>query len=56
MAPATAATGSIRLSHGPWPFNSGRDPHTEPTAVKTIATVFVTFAVTGGSPTTSSAG
>ena len=50
IAPATAATGRIRRSHGPWPFSSGRDPNTEPTAVNTIATVFVTFAVTGGKP------
>ena len=56
IAPATAATGRIRLSQGPRPSSSGREPNIEPIALNTIATVFVTFAVTGGKPTTSRAG
>ena len=37
-------------------LHSGRDPSTEPIPLNTSATVLVTFAVTGGSPTSSSAG
>ena len=54
--PATAATGSIRFSQRAWPVSSGREPNTEPMPLNTSATVLVTLAVTGGSPTTSSAG
>ena len=54
--PATAATGAMRLSHGPWPSSSGREPRTDPIPLNTRATVLVTFAVTGGSPTISNAG
>ena len=54
--PPTAATGAIRLSHGPWPSSSGGEPSTDPMPLNTKATVLVTLAVTGGSPTNSRAG
>ena len=54
--PPSAATGANCLSRGACPISSGRDPSTEPTPVNTRATVLVTFAVTGGRPTASSAG
>ena len=41
---------------GRWPTSSRRDPSAAPIPVNTSATVLVTFAVTGGSPTASSAG
>ena len=55
-APPSMATGASLFSRGAWPFNSGRDPSTEPTPVNTRATVLVTFAVTGGRPMASNAG
>ena len=55
-SPPSAATGAIRLSHGPWPSSSGREPSTDPMPLNTTATVLVTLAVTGGRPTSSSAG
>ena len=50
ITPPTAATGAMRLSHGPWPSSSGREPSTDPMPLNTKATVFVTLAVTGGRP------
>ena len=55
-APPTAAAGRILSSQGPWPLSSGREPKTEPMPLNTSATVLVTLAVTGGSPTRSRAG
>ena len=54
-AAATATTPSWRIRPR-CPRNSGREPATDPTLLKTNATVFVTFAVTGARPTASSAG
>src|SRR6476469_9588315 len=54
--PPTAATGASARSRGAWPTSSGREPSTDPTPVNTSATVLVTFALTGASPTASSAG
>ena len=48
--------GARRRTRPHWVASSGRDPVTEPTLLNTSATVFVTFAVTGASPTASSAG
>ena len=39
-----------------WPRSSGRDALTEPTLLRTRATVLVMLAVTGGRPVASSAG
>src|SRR5689334_2712623 len=54
--PPKAATGAMRLSHGPCPSSSGREPQIDPTPLNTTATVLVTLAVTGGRPTSSRAG
>ena len=55
-APPAADTQASLTTTRPWPANSGREPAAAPTAVNTKATVFVTFAVSGGSPTASRAG
>ena len=54
--PPIAATGDSFFSRGACPTSSGREPSRDPTPVKTSATVFVTFALTGARPTASSAG
>ena len=53
--PSTVAIASSRTRTA-WPSSSGRDPRIEPTPLKTSATVLVTLAATGPSPTASSAG
>jgi hypothetical protein len=54
--PPATATALSRRTRSAWPVSSGREPATDPTLLKTRATVLVTLAVTGPSPTASSAG
>jgi hypothetical protein len=55
-APPAAATTAHRRIHGHCPRNSGRDPNADPGRHVTNATACVTFAGSGGIPTSSSAG
>ena len=55
VPPASAAQARGRTRRD-WPASSGRDPATEPMVAKIKATLLVTLAVTGASPTASSAG
>jgi hypothetical protein len=54
--PPTAVSRPSRSTRRPWPASSGRDPAAAPSPVNISATVFVTFAATGGRPRASSAG
>ncbi|GAA4131380.1 hypothetical protein GCM10022416_10010 [Actinomadura keratinilytica] len=54
--PPTAASATSLPVRRRWPRSSARDPAAAPTVVENSATVLVTLAATGGSPTASSAG
>ncbi len=55
-APPRTAARASRSTRRPCPRSSGREALTEPTPRKTIATVLVMLAASGGTPVTSRAG
>ena len=56
VTPPSSADDAEPAHARPWPVSSGREPETEPALENTSATVLVTLAATGPSPTASSAG
>jgi hypothetical protein len=54
--PPSTPAGTCRSSRRRWPVSSGRLALTEPTDNSDMDTVLVMFAVTGGTPVSSSAG
>ncbi len=55
-APPSAVTAPILITRRPCPVSSGFEPITDPAPVSTSETVLVMFALSGGTPSASSAG
>ena len=55
-APPAAVTIPSRITRRPGPVSSGLEPMTDPAPVSTSETVLVMFALSGGTPSASSAG
>ena len=55
-APPSAVTIPSRITRRPCPASSGFEPRTDPAPVSTSETVLVMFALSGGTPSASSAG